>query len=163
MAFKVRKLKFRRWPVSLAQRECQDDGSVADVDARFIGQFKPFSEAEVMAIRTEVFGAGTDEEMAKDAEARTVAEQGGLEGDFYSRLMSGWEGVTDEADQPIVFSTKTLKDLCTGPDGTMVRRGLATAILEIRFGIAPAKNVATSPAAGPAPAAVEVATSTQTT
>lgn len=44
-----------------------------------------------------------------------------------------------------------------GPDGLALSAGLNAALSEIRFGVAPAKNLPTSPALGPAPAADEVA------
>lgn len=158
MAFKVRKIQFRRWPVTLIGHECGDDGTVAEVNARFVGHFRPIDEAGVLALRAEVFGAGDDEDLAAAARARTVAAQAALEGEFYGRLMCGWEGVTGDDDQPLPWSEQAVQALCTGPDGPAARRALAAAVLEIRFGLAPAKNAVTSPAPGPTPGAGEVAT-----
>jgi len=159
MSIQINRSQHRRWPVSVMTLVCQDDGSVVEVENRFIGHFRPFNEDEVKAIRSEIFGDGTDEELDKRAEGRTTAEQAALETAFYERLMCGWEAVLDEAGQPVPFTPATFKDLAAGPDGHRVRRGLAKATLEIRFGIAPAKNVGTSPEPGPAASAGEVATS----
>ncbi len=163
MSFKVRKTQHRPWPITLVGQECQADGSVLEVTSRFIAWFKPFTEAEILDIRNEIFGAGSDEELKAARENRTLAKQAELDGEFFSRLLCGWEHVTDEDDQPLEFSPARAWALCAGPDGAIVRAALSDAVLQIRFGIAPAKNVATSPAPGPTPGAVEVVTSSTTT
>jgi hypothetical protein len=159
MTLRARKLAYRPWPVELKICECQADGSVTEVDHRFIGHFNPFTEAEFMGIRADVFGEKTDEEMAKDTADRTMAEQAALDAEFLSRLMCGWELVNDEADQPIVYSAAELKALVTGPDGPVIRRALSRAVTDIRFGIGALKNALTSLAPGPTPAAGEAPTS----
>lgn len=158
MSIQINKTQHRRWPVSVKSLVCQDDGSVVEVENRFIGHFRPFNEEEVVAIRNQIFGEGTDEELEKLKEARTTAEQAALEAEFYARLMCGWEAVLDEDGEPVPYSDAACRGLAAGPDGARVRRGLSAAVLELRFGIAPAKNVETSPAPGPAASAGEVAT-----
>lgn len=159
MTYTVRKLDYRPWPVSVGILVCDDNGETTEVRQTFIAHFKPFTEEQVKAIREEIFGVGTDEELAARAEARCVADQGALEAQFLTRLVCGWSKLIDENDTPLTFSEAALIALATGMDGVPFRRGFNDAIVQIRFGIAPAKNVVTSPAPGPAPAADEVATS----
>lgn len=158
MALKIRKINYRRWPVTIDTRDCQDDGTIVEGKARFVVHFKPFTEAEVLALRNEIFGEGTDEALKARRDERPLAEQADLEARFLAGLVCGWEGVTDESGAPIPFSVAALTDAVTGADGFALRAALNAAVVEVRFGIAPAKNVETSPAPGPTPAAVEVAT-----
>lgn len=159
MAFKVRKLDYRPWPVTVTQRDCQSDGSVAESQVVFIGHFKYFTEDDVMAARAEVFGTGTEEELAAAAASRLLADEARLQAKFHASLMCGWAEITDEAGQPLPWSEDKLIELATGPDGMAIRAGLSQALLEIRFGIAPQKNGSTSPAPGPLPGASEAPTS----
>jgi hypothetical protein len=150
MAFKIRNLQYRRWPVTIKLAECDAAGQVVETEQQFIGHFSAFTEADIVKARTEVFGEVSDEAMAKSAQERPLGEQGALDAEFYGRLMCGWEQLTDETGAELPFSRETLKTICTGPDGMAVRRGIGQAIVEIRFGVAPAKNAVTSPAPGPA-------------
>lgn len=159
MALKIRKIDYRRWPVTVTLRSCGDDGAVTAEDVRFIGHFRALDEDAITAIRAEVFGVGSDDELRAVAEKRPAGEQARLEALFFCRLMCGWEAVLDEADRPIPYGDDALIALATGDDGPAIRRGLAGAVLELRLGVAPIKNAATSPAPGAASAAGEAATS----
>lgn len=153
MTFRVRKIDYRRWPVTVALQECQDDGTVVETEHKFIGHFKRFDEDRLLAWRATIFGEGTDADLAERARHRTIAEDGRLQARFYAGLMQGWEEVLDADGQPKPWSVAALVELATGEDGPAVRLGLSHAILEIRFGLAAQKNVSTSPAPGPSPAA----------
>lgn len=165
MAFKVRKLDHRPWPVTVKQRECQPDGSVTEFAQTFIAHWKPFTEDYLAARRVEIFGSGSDEELASKAAARDVREEARLQGRFYAGLLAGWSEMQDEAGNPLPFSEDQVIDLCTGPDGPDFRLAFGNALLEIRFGIAPTwqggaeKNASTSPAPGPAAGASGAPTS----
>ena len=150
MTFKIRKLQYRRWPVTIKLAECDAAGQVVEAEQQFIGHFNAFTEADIVKARTEVFGAISDEDLAKNSQGRPLHEQGALDAEFYGHLMCGWEQLVDEAGDAFQFSREALKAICTGPDGMAFRRGIGQAIVEIRFGIAPAKNAVTSPAPGPA-------------
>lgn len=157
MAFRTRRLSYRPWPVTVTLQECGEDGAMVEVAEAFIGHFRPFTEQEMLDARRELFGDESSEEGKKRIAEMTVAEHGRLEALFFSRLMCGWGQVFDEQGSALAYSEAALAALVTGPDGPAVRRAINTALMEIRFGMAPAKNVATSPAPGPKPAADEAA------
>lgn len=159
MAFKVRKLDYRPWPVTVKCPECQPDGSVIMLDQRFIAHFEVFDEADLLALRSEIFGGKNEAERDELAKKRTSAEQAELEAQFLSRLVRGWEAVSDDAGRPIPFSRDAVRGLCLDKvDGPVFRQGLSQAGMEIRFGMAPAKNAEPSPAPGPSPSAGEAET-----
>lgn len=158
MALRVRKLSYRPWPVTVLFQECDEaTGQVTEIPQTFIGHFKPFTESELLAHRLEIFGDETKQEV-KDKMANTTLDQSAKqEAEFFARLMCGWSKVSAEDDADLAFSPARLRDLCTGDDGAAFRRGINSAIGEIRFGIGPLKNSVTSPAPGPTPAADEAA------
>lgn len=150
MAFKVRKLPYRPWPVMPTLRECREDGSIVETTHSFVAHFRPFTEQEFGALRTEVFGAGSDEEITARSRTRTISEQAELEIQFFSGLIVGWAGVTGEDGQPIPFCVVSLCELLRGADGPEIRRALGNSLLELRLGLAPLKTASSSPAPGPA-------------
>lgn len=143
----IRKTAHCAWPVTVTLQHCDAaTGEVSASEHRFIGHFKPLSEAERKAIHDEVEAAFP---VPEGDEARlslpTVLERNAV---LFPRLMVGWDKVTDEAGVPVAFSAQTLKEWACGPDGLAVSAGLNTAINELRFGLAPAKNSPPSPAPG---------------
>ncbi len=158
MAFKVRKLDYRPWPVSVKFRECNETtGEVTEAPQVFIGHFVPFSEADIKRQRLEIFGDELDAGYKASLATMPSAEYAEKETQFFAGLMSGWSEVRDESGAEMPYSAAALRELTTGPDGPVVRRALNDAVVEIRFGLAPAKNSGASPAPGPSPAAVEAA------
>lgn len=157
MAFKIRKPAFRPWPVTVKLPACGADGQVVEIPQTFIGHFTTFSEADYTAIERELFGD-------KDAQRERVLsprEQAELEAQLVFRLLTGWEGIFADDDAPLPFSAPALAELFTGPDGPLLRRAFGQSIFELRFGLAPAKNVATSPLPGLTPAPGEAAAPTK--
>ena len=159
MALRITKVPYRRWPVTVALRSCDDAGEVTESDHRFVAHFTAFDEAGIDKARREVFGDGDDAALRLEAEKRTSPEQAALEAKYFCRLVCGWEAVTDDDGQPVTFSTEMLTALLTGEDGPAFRRAFNVAIVQLRMGVAPAKNVVTSPAPGPMQEAGEAATS----
>jgi hypothetical protein len=159
MAFKITKCINRRWPVTVTLRACQEDGTVVDVEQRFIGVFAPFSEVDYLAARIDLFGDENNPEVQAAAIRRSAAEQASLEARLIERFMRGWETVLDDDGNPVMFSSQKLYDLATGDDGPAVRRGLSIALGELRFGLAPAKNADASPEPGLSTVAGEAAIS----
>lgn len=83
---------------------------------------------------------------------------------IFSRVLTGWGAeVRDENGASIPYSAEALSALVTGPDGRAVSVGINEALGQIRFGVAPQKNDATSPVPGPAPGEVPVSTNAQPT
>ncbi|WP_153117368.1 hypothetical protein [Rhodocyclus tenuis] len=148
MAFKIRQSTTRRWPVNVILRDCNAEGVVVEETHTFIGLWRSFGESDVVAARKAVFGEGTDEVLSESAKRRTVSEQAQLDADFISALLVGWEGVSDEDGNPVPYTPGALAELVVGPNGPELRRALNVAVLEIRFGMASAKNVSTSPIPG---------------
>ena len=155
---KYRKIAHRPWPVSVTLAECDEaSGDVAESEHVFIGHFKPFTEADLLAARLDVFGDESDPAVKQAQDAMPVAEYAVQEARFFGGLMCGWSQVADEAGHPVPYSAAALQGLCTGPDGAAFRRGFNRAVSQIRFGVAPAKNAVTSPSPGPTPAPGEAA------
>lgn len=158
MAFKIRKLDYRPWPVSVKFRECSEStGEVSDTPQVFIGHFRPFSEADIKRERLEIFGDEFADGYKASLASMPSSEYAEREAKFFAALMCGWAEVRDETGADIPFSAAALRDLATGPDGAVFRRGLNDAVVEIRFGLAPAKNSSASPAPGRSPAVGEAA------
>jgi len=172
MSFVVRKSKSRPWPVTVTLQVGDDEGNVQVVEQKFVGYFRPFSEAEFRTI--------LDEETARDG--LTVVEERiapagdssalpamplppvptpaeGLETNarIFARLLDGWGKVLDESKVPIPYSKAALTALVTGEDGMAFSAGINHALTQMRFGVAPAKNAVTSLAPGPKAGAAEVA------
>lgn len=175
MAYTVRKLPHRPWPVTVTLQRGADDGTVAQESFTFVGHWKVCSEKERKALLTEmieVFEAkeraaqvvpeAALQEIAAAVDARSVALQRAdealgerartLEANawYFARRLVGWKLVLDEAGAPIPFSVEMLTELITGEDGFAFSSGLIEADQALRLGTAPEKNSATSPAPGPA-------------
>lgn len=161
MSFKVRKLDYRPWPVTVSLQECNEEtGDVIELDQRFIGHFRPHTEAEIQSIRRGIFGdESSDEGKARIANMH-VDDYALLEARFFARLLCGWGAMfAEDGTTPLPYSEAALIALATRLDGPAVRRALNVATNEIRWGIAPLKNAKTSPVPGPKPDVDEVATS----
>lgn len=176
MALIARKTKHRTWPVTVRQQACAEDGVVTEEGMTFIGYFKPFSEAqfaELLAEADKKFplpgtvteGAQADGDAVADEPDQVVKKL-----DFpdmlkrnawlFPQLMCGWSRVQDEEGQDIPYTEAALQELLTGPDGMAISAALNEAVAEIRFGLAPRKNLKASPAPGLLPAAGEAAETT---
>lgn len=162
--FKIRKLNHRPWPVTVTALECDEaTGEVLAIEQKFIAHFKPFSESEFMKIRDAAQasvplpeGVDVDSPPMEITLARNAA--------LFARIICGWgPEVTDESGQPVPYSTEALSELVTGPDGIAFSAGLSQALMEVRFGIAPAKNSKTSPMPGQMPGEVMGETKSVTT
>jgi hypothetical protein len=155
---KYRKLTHRPWPVAVAFLDCDEaTGAVTETEQTFIAHFKPFSEADLLAARRQIFGDEADPTNKARLEEMPVAVYAMLEAAFFAALVTGWTQVSDESGGGVPYSDAALTALCTGEDGPAFRRGFNRAISQIRFGVAPAKNAETSPSPGPTPASVEAA------
>lgn len=156
MAFKVRKIDHRPWPVTVRFKVCDDAGKVAEVEQSFVGHFLSFSEEEHGAVVDAVKQALPGPEDNGDIPFALVLQRNAL---YFEKLMCGWgPEVTDEADRPLPFSPAALKAMVTGPDGAAISDGLSRAIGELRFGMAPQGNLSTSPAPGEGSGAGEALT-----
>ena len=154
MAFTIRKLKNRPWPVTVRMKVCADNGEVTEIAETFIAHWKPFDEAEFKAIVDSAEATLPPPAEGQDQPMRDVLARNAL---IFTALIEGWgEEVRDENGQPGPYSGDALAALIKGPDGVSVSSALNHALTEIRYGIAPAKNSPTSPEAGPAPASDEV-------
>jgi hypothetical protein len=166
MSFTLRQLKYRPWPVTVKLLEADETGEVSEHEFTFVLHFKPFSEAEFKA----AFEASDAEKApAADAEAVPVADSEKPAGQpvallleknskLFARLVDGWGKVLTEDGPPAPYSPEALQALVIGPDGLAVSAGIHRALNELRFGVAPAKNLPTSAAPGPSPAAAETVT-----
>lgn len=181
MTFKIRKLDYRAWPVTVSLQECDDNGAVTEIEQTFVAHWKPVTEADRKAIEAEVDKVHPLPKPATDVARQTIsadpgeapAADGGrlnLEAllarnaDYFARLVVGWgPEVKDDAGQPVPFDVATLKALITGPDGLAFSTALVRADNEIRYGLAPAKNFKPSPAHGDVSDAGAGATNSPTT
>lgn len=152
MAFKVRKVQFRRWPVSVVLHDIDPAGQPVEITQSFVGHFLPFTEEDLRAAQKAINDGLEGEEAQKAVAKLSQADTARREAAFFALLMCGWEEMFDEAGQPLAYSEEALARLCCGNDGPAVRRGLNGSILELRLGMAPAKNDVTSPAPGQPPA-----------
>ena len=164
MTFTVRKTTHRPWPVSVALLASDDAGNVQEVVNTFVGHFRPFTEDEFDAAYKAAIEAypvpgranATDTEKTDEQTPVKIVLQRNAA--IFSKVMVGWGAeVRDEQGQSIPFSTDALTALVTGPDGLAVSRGINSAVSQLRFGYAPAKNDLTSPTPGPTPGADEAA------
>lgn len=152
--FVVRKINYRPWPVKVVFQEADAAGVIQSLEQTFIGHFRPFSEAEFEAVSAQVRGDDKPGDLP-------LAELLRRNASLFGSLMSGWSGVADASGVPLPYSTEALCELVTGPDGLAISAGINTALSEIRFGAAAAKNLPTSGGDGPAPAPAGVAQSGQ--
>lgn len=150
MAFKVRKTPYRAWPVTVRLLEGDAAGNVATLEQTFVAHFKPFSEAEyaeIVAAVEQLHPAAAREE--KDGKAPNHAAALARNANFFGRVLVGWGSEVQDADgNPLPFSQGALADLVTGPDGLAISGALVQAIGELRYGVAPEKNLKPSPAPG---------------
>jgi hypothetical protein len=176
MTYTVRQSNARKWPVHVKCLVGNDAGDVAEITRTFVAHFAPLSEKQYKAIHADAdlrFPLGTPKKAiptpvddvrtlgepfeACSADADGHASDGRPDTDYllarnayiFGRVMIGWgPEVCDEDGQPIAFSVQALEEMVTGPDGLAVSAALNEALLQIRFGIAPQKNLSTSPASG---------------
>ena len=164
MAFTVRKITHRPWPVTVTLMEADAAGVVHEVENTFVGHFRAFTEEDFEAVMKEsavavpallATGAETSSSQEERLPLPVVLQRNAF---IFSRLMVGWgTEVRDEHGASIPYSAEALSALVTGPDGRAVSIALNTALSQIRFGVAPEKNVETSPAPGPEICADETA------
>lgn len=161
MAFKIRKLKHRAWPVSVTLQESDANGAVAAIEQTFVAHFKPVTEEEREAITAAADAAHPVPEGEERLSMKALLARNAT---YFSAMLMGWgPEVTDDAGAPIPFSAKELTALITGPDGVAFSAALVQADNEIRFGMAPAKNSRPSAAPGETSGAGEGAISSPTT
>lgn len=161
MAFKVRKLNHRPWPVTVKLQEGDAAGNVVETAQTFVVHVRPFTEAEHADMMVALDAAWPLPEGRDRLDLKSILVRNA---DYFARLVVGWgPEVTDEAGLPLPYSSEALTALVTGPDGLALSAALNQAVNELRFGIAPAKNSATSPMPGEDSSAGEVATSLPTT
>lgn len=147
---KLRKLNYRPWPVGVTLQECLEaTGEVVEVRQTFVAHFRPFTEDEFMLAREAALAAvpppaGSEE---SSPPMQVVLRRNTV---FFGALLCGWGAdVLDETGAPLPYSAEALTALVTGPDGIAVSAGVNQALLELRFGMAPQKNLRPSPAPGP--------------
>lgn len=157
MAFKVRKIAFRRWPVAVTTHELDENDQPVEIVQHFIGHFLPFNEDDFLAARREVWGDVDDKALQEKINGSRLVDVARADAARFARLMCGWDKVSDVDGNPIPYSEQVLIEMCTGPEGPAFRAGINLAILELRMGMGPAKNVETSPVPGPRTSAGEAA------
>ena len=164
MSITIRKTASRRWPVVVTQNVCDAAGVVTPIESRFVMHFAPFGEKEFeaaiqagkeahpWAVQLAVSPDSTPLPPATgESERPPLSVVLARNAVTFARLIVGWgEEVKDEAGLPVAYSSVTLEQWVTGPDGLAVSAGINRALAEIRFGLAALKNDATSPAPGPA-------------
>jgi hypothetical protein len=161
MGFKVRKTDYRAWPVTVRLQECDAAGNVAEIEQTFVAHFKPFSEAENAQIVAEI-----EQRYPPRAEGEPVNLSETLKRNamYFGRVIVGWgPEVTDDSGVPLKFSQEALAQLITGPDGLAISAALSHAVGQLRYGIAPAKNLNASPSPGEASGVSEAETSSPAT
>lgn len=166
MAFTLRKLKHRPWPVAVKLLSSDDEGNVTEAGFEFVIHFKPFSEAEIKALSERTLEADKKPpaEGAETANAeRSIADLLERNVQFFAPLIDGWSKVNSEDGAPLPYTDETLHAMVTGPDGMAISAGIHAALRELRFGVAPAKNSLPSVAPGLVPAAVEAPTNSPAT
>lgn len=155
MAFTIRRLPYRPWPVTVAQLVSDEAGEVQEVKQTFVAHFRPFTESEY-------------EQLEKDGEAKfpAPADAAGAplplilqrNAKLFTALIVGWgKEVQDESGKPIPFSAKTLDAMVTGEDGLPISAALHLALQQLRYGVAPEKNLPISAAPGPSAEPAEAA------
>lgn len=159
MSFTLRKLKHRPWPVTVKLLEADEAGEVKENEFTFVLHFKPFTEAEFKV----AFEAVNAEQAPVDDGQKPVALLLEKNSKLFASLVEGWGKVNDEAGNPVPYSPEALQALVTGPDGLAVSNAIQRALTELRFGVAPAKNLPTSAVPGPSPVAVEAVTNSPAT
>jgi hypothetical protein len=157
MPITIRKLKHRPWPVTVRTQECVESGQVTEVAQTFIAHWAPFTEDLLQALFAEADETYPPPADGAMPELHVVLAKNAL---VFGRLICGWEEVAEETGAPLEYAPALLEGWVRGPDGLAVSAGLNTALSEIRFGVATAKNSPTSLAPGPLPAAGEVADAT---
>lgn len=146
MAFKVRKLTYRPWPVTVKLLESDAMGVVTETEQTFVGHFKALSEAKHQSI---IEALDAEYPLPAGQERPDMPTVLRRNADYFSRLLAGWgPEVADEDGTPLLFSVEALSAMITGPDGLAISAALTRAANELRFGVAPAKNSLTSPAPG---------------
>lgn len=146
MAFRVRKIEHRPWPVAVKMLSGTPDGEVVETVATFVAHWRPFTEKEFADLLTEA-------EVTYPVSGDAPLTYGTLllrNAHLFSGLMVGWgPEVVDEAGQPIPFSREALVSMVTGPDGLALSAGIHASLYQLRHGFAPEKNSNASPVPGP--------------
>lgn len=151
--FYVKKIDYRPWPVTVVQRVCDTVGNVVESENTFVAHFKPFSEAEFVAIVDQV-----DADLNIELADRTLSDNLERNARLFPELIVGWgDEVRGEFGNPLPFTRDLLAEMVTGSDGLSISIAINKAIEEIRFGIGPRKNLTTSPQPGQTPALGEAA------
>ncbi|MDR2092277.1 MAG: hypothetical protein LBP58_03020 [Azoarcus sp.] len=124
------------WPVTV---RLPDDGGTLG-EHRITAYIRVYSEREYAKLVP-----AAAEEIAPRALAEVLAENARL----FPRFIVDWEGVTDEAGEPVPVGQ--LPEIIQGPYGGALSAALWRAIAEVRFGIdasggATEKNSVPSPA-----------------
>lgn len=163
----MRKAKSRPWPVTVTLQVGDAEGNVVEVKQGFVLNFTPLSEKEVqqiideetlrgkvvvkaLEILEEVDAAAAGQPLPPPAPSTSsVHEMLDLNSRIFTRLVDGWSKVMDEDKKPIPYSSATLAAMITGLDGLAISTGINQARMQMLYGMAPAKNAATSPAPGP--------------
>lgn len=159
-----RKAGHRAWPVTVSLMVCAEEtGLVTRSDHSFIAHFTIFSESDYRAafaaakVAVPAPEGGDDDDLPLGVGLKRNA-------DLYSRLICGWgPEVVDPAGASVPYSVEALTEFVTGPDGMAISAGINSAITELRLGIAPAKNLQTSPSPGPTADEVEAKTNSTMT
>ena len=151
--FKIRKIFNRPWPVTVTQNTCDLAGEITETQSTFVAIFKSFTEESLAALQKDA--EGLFPATAKDG-SPSINESMQRNAHVFAQVLEGWgPEVVDEEGVSVPFSTEALNSLVKGPDGVLISTGLFTALGQIRFGAAPAKNAKTSPPLGPTPGAGE--------
>lgn len=165
MAFTLRKLKYRPWPVTVTLVESDEAGVVSENKLVFVVHFNPLSEADIKAAFDEEVGeeklaAGGDDAKPVERSVALILEKNSR---LFARFICGWSKVQDEEGVAVPFSPAALHALIVGPDGLAVSAGLQTALNELRFGLGAAKNSQNSVEPGQAPVPAEDSTNSPAT
>ncbi|MDD5176752.1 MAG: hypothetical protein PHQ05_10060 [Sterolibacterium sp.] len=180
MSFIARRSKFRNWPVTVKQSECNDAGEVTETASTFVAHWRPFTEEDIEnlleaakskypAPKVDILPTPTEgkaEEVSLKEGEGPVPMSVALKRNahLFCNIVGGWgEEVTGEDKSPLQFSEKELAAMITGPDGMAISTGLHRSLLELRYGLAREKNLPASPAPGVNSAPAEAETSSPAT
>lgn len=157
---KYRKAGHRAWPVDVTLQQCDEaTGEVTAVTIRFVVYFTLFSEDDYLAA-VSAAEADLPQPDGETAEQLTWALALRRNAHVLCKLVCGWgPKVVGDDDRPLQFSQEALTGLITGADGRAMSAGFMAALLQLRHGVAPAKNSQTSPSPGQGSGEVEAPTS----
>lgn len=171
MSFTVRKIKHRPWPVTVKLLESNFAGEVVEREFDFVLHFNALSESEYKAIFDEL--NPSPENSPASAEPQPGVEAPAIDKSLaallannarvFARVICGWSKVLDEHGEPLPYSNEALTAIVTGTDGLAISSGIHSALQQLRFGVAPAKNSPTSAAPGQTTEPAEVSTNSAPT